>query len=150
MKENSKQLTIEIKLSKNAKVPKNHSDFAAGYDIYSANTEEIIIQPNSLKLIPSGFSVSIPAGYEMQIRPRSGLALKHQIGILNSPGTIDADYRGEIGVILYNFGNENFVVKPNMRIAQLVVTKHEVINFEIVKELDKTIRGSGGFGHTKL
>ena len=149
MNENSNFLPIEITLSEKAKIPKRHSDLAAGYDIYSANQEDIFIQPNSLKLVPSGISVAIPPGFEMQIRPRSGLALKHQIGILNSPGTIDADYRGEIGIILYNFGDQTFVVKPQMRIAQLVVAKHELIKFEVVEKLDTTVRGKGGFGHTK-
>jgi len=91
----------------------------------------------------------LPIGYEAQIRPRSGLAVKNQIGILNSPGTIDADYRGEIKVILFNFGKTNFTIKPTMRIAQMVISKHETIEFELHKQLDETRRGDGGFGHTK-
>jgi len=149
MKENSNKIVVDILLNGSGAVPKQHSEFAAGYDIYSANQTDITIKSNSLKLIPTGISISIPAGYEAQIRPRSGLALKHQIGVLNSPGTIDSDYRGEIGIILYNFGEIDFVVRPNMRIAQMVIAKHEIVDFNVVENLDETVRGINGFGHTK-
>ncbi len=137
------------KITKNALVPQKMTEHAAGYDLYSANDENIILKPNSITLVPTGIAISLPIGYEAQIRPRSGLAVKNQIGILNSPGTIDADYRGEIKVILFNFGKTNFTIKPTMRIAQMVISKHETIEFELHKQLDETRRGDGGFGHTK-
>ena len=144
-------MKIEILLkSKNAVVPKRMTDSAAGYDIYSSNEQPIIIEAGKLKLIPTGISISLPIGFEAQIRPRSGLALKNSIGILNSPGTIDADYRGEIGIIVYNFGDKDFKVKPNMRIAQMVIAKHEVVEFIEVKKLDETNRNEKGFGHSKI
>lgn len=137
------------KISKLAKLPERMTDHAAGYDIYSANVQDIDIAPGKLVMVPTGIAISLPNGYEAQIRPRSGLAYKHQIGVLNSPGTIDADYRGEVRILLYNFSDVEFVITPNMRIAQMVVAKHEVIDFEICDELDETIREAGGFGHTK-
>jgi len=137
------------KITKNALAPQKMTEHAAGYDLYSANDENIILKPNSITLVPTGIAISLPIGYEAQIRPRSGLAVKNQIGILNSPGTIDADYRGEIKVILFNFGKTNFTIKPTMRIAQMVISKHETIEFELHKQLDETRRGDGGFGHTK-
>lgn len=142
---------MEIKLKKlsdNAKLPVRMSTNAAGYDLYSANTEALILKKKTLKLVPTGLAISLPVGYEAQIRPRSGLAVKHQIGVLNSPGTIDADYRGEIKIILYNFGEEDFTVKPHTRIAQMVINRHETADFKLVEVLDETDRGSGGFGHT--
>src|ERR1700744_6040761 len=99
-------------------------------------------------LIPTGLYTEIPAGYEAQIRPRSGLAFKHGIGIVNSPGTIDADYRGEIKVLLINFSDQNFEINPGDRIAQMVVAKHETVNWNPVDVLEETKRGEGGFGHT--
>lgn len=136
------------KLTPNAKIPKKMTPHSAGLDVYSANTEDIIIEPNKLALVSCGFAIALPIGFEAQIRPRSGLALKHQIGVLNSPGTIDSDYRGEVKVILFNFGDENFVVTPNSRIAQMVISKHESVDFTEVETLDETARGAGGFGHT--
>jgi len=144
---------IDIKLKKLsplAKIPVKMSTFAAGYDLYSSNKDQIILKKTQIKMIPTGISVSIPPGYEAQIRPRSGLAIKHGIGILNSPGTIDADYRGEIKVILFNFGVEDFIIRPNMRIAQMIVSKHEKLKFTLTEDLDNTDRGTGGFGHTKI
>ncbi len=144
-------LNIRIKkISALARIPEKMSSLAAGYDLYSANPQEIIIKKNEIKMIPTGIALSIPPGYEAQVRPRSGLAFKHGIGILNSPGTIDADYRGEVRVILFNFGTEDFTVQPQMRIAQMVVSKHEILNFDLTEDLDATERGSGGFGHTKI
>ena len=99
-------------------------------------------------MISTGIAISLPAGYEAQIRPRSGLATKHQIGILNAPGTIDADYRGEVKVILFNFGKNDFTIKPQTRIAQIVIAKHEIVDFIEIEGLNETDRGSGGFGHT--
>lgn len=143
------KIKIDIKLGSNATIPKKHSALAAGYDLYSANSENIILAPKSLELIPTDFSIAIPEGFEAQVRPRSGLALKHKIGVLNSPGTIDADYRGKVGIILYNFGDKDFVITSKMRIAQMVFAKHENVDFEITEQLPDTERGEGGFGHTK-
>ncbi|MCD6181832.1 MAG: dUTP diphosphatase [Candidatus Cloacimonetes bacterium] len=137
------------KLSSQARMPQRMTEHAAGYDLYSANPVPIIIQPGCLQLIPTGIAISLPAGYEAQIRPRSGLTVKYQIGVLNSPGTIDADYRGEIKVILFNFGTAPFTVEPQSRIAQMVIAAHEVATFELCETLEETNRGDGGFGHTK-
>jgi len=109
----------------------------------------MIVKTGEVALIPTGIAISLPAGFEAQIRPRSGLAIKHQIGVLNSPGTIDADYRGEIKIILFNFGKSDFTISTHTRIAQMVVSRHESINFVITDKLDETVRGSNGFGHTK-
>ena len=114
-----------------------------------ANLEEpITLAPMERRLIPTGLHIALPAGYEAQVRPRSGLALKHGIGVLNSPGTIDADYRGEIGVILVNLSQVPFVVQDGERIAQMVIARHETAEWELVETLDETERGAGGFGHT--
>ena len=102
-----------------------------------------------VKLIPTGLAISLPVGFEAQIRPRSGLAIKHQLGVLNSPSTIDADYRGEIKIILFNFGKQDFIIQPQTRIAQMVISRHETVDFVLTEELDDTDRGDGGFGHTE-
>ena len=133
---------------KNQPLPGYMSAGAAGLDLAACINESIIIQPNTLSLIGTGFAVAIPDGYEGQVRPRSGLALRNQIGILNSPGTIDSDYRGEIKVILFNFGNEPYTVHDGDRIAQLVINALPHITFNLVDQLDDTVRGSGGYGHT--
>ena len=117
-------------------------------DLYASVDGEQVVRAGETVLIPTGFAVAIPPGFEAQVRPRSGLALKHQMGILNSPGTIDADYRGEVKVILTNFGKQDFVVKRGDRIAQLVVSPTSRASWEVVEELDATHRGAGGFGHT--
>lgn len=144
-------LQIKLKkLSALARIPEKMSDLAAGYDLYSANQQAVILKQNQIKLIPTGIALSIPAGYEAQIRPRSGLAIKHGVGILNSPGTIDADYRGEIKVILFNFSSHDFVIEPQMRIAQMIISKHETVEFQLIEDLDQTDRGAGGFGHTSI
>lgn len=108
----------------------------------------ITLKPMERRIIPTGLYIALPPGYEAQVRPRSGLALKHGITVLNSPGTIDADYRGEIGVLLINLSTEPFVVNAGERIAQMVVARHEQGEFELVEELDQTERGTGGYGHT--
>lgn len=136
------------KLNDLAKLPHKMTEHAAGYDLYSANHEDIVIESGKLVMVSTGFAMEIPVGYEAQIRPRSGLAVKHQIGVLNSPGTIDADYRGEVKIILMNFGAEDFVVKTGTRIAQMVINKHESPEYEFVESLSDTDRGDGGFGHT--
>ena len=136
------------KLIKDAKIPKRMTPASVGWDIFSANKTDICIPPNTSSVVPTGFSIQIPLGFEAQIRPRSGLAAKHQIGILNSPGTIDPDYRGEVKVILFNFGSEPFIVKPKMRIAQMVVCQYCDIAFLTANKLDSSQRSEGGFGHT--
>lgn len=131
-------------------LPKKMSPGSSGYDLVAAIYEPVIIDSKSWQLIPTGIALSMPKGLEAQIRPRSGLALKHGITVLNAPGTIDADYRGEIGVILLNLGEKPFVVKRGDRIAQLVFTQVSEVQLEVVKQLDETQRGEGGFGHTGI
>jgi dUTP pyrophosphatase len=117
-------------------------------DLYAAVTSEVTIQPSETLLVPTGYSIELPEGIEAEVRPRSGLAIKHQIGILNSPGTIDSDYRGEIKVILTNFGKEPFTIRRGDRIAQLVVHRYVRVAWEEVDRLAETGRGEGGFGHS--
>ena len=121
---------------------------SAGMDLRANNEEPIVINPLERKLIPTGLFIALPVGYEAQIRPRSGLAFKKGITVLNSPGTIDADYRGEIGVLLVNLSNEPFEVVNGERIAQMVIARHEQGEFVPVEVLDETERGAGGYGHT--
>lgn len=121
---------------------------SSGMDLTSASKSDIIIEPMTTELIPTNLVMEIPHGYEGQVRPRSGLALKHSIGIINSPGTIDADYRGEVKILLTNFGKHPFTVKFGERIAQLVIAKTEQAKIELAAELTETKRSSGGFGHT--
>jgi dUTP pyrophosphatase len=124
------------------------TDNSAGLDLH-ANLKDIIsLNPLQRVLIPTGLHIELPVGYEAMVRPRSGLALKHGITVLNTPGTIDADYRGEIGVILVNLGNEDYTIKPGDRIAQMVINKYEHITVEVVDKLTETHRGEGGFGHS--
>jgi len=129
-------------------LPKYSTENSSGLDITSASVDDIIIKPIATELIPTNLILEIPHGYEGQIRPRSGLALKHNIGIINSPGTIDADYRGELKILLTNFGKESFAVKFGDRIAQLVISKVEHVKIEITDDVNDTKRSSGGFGHT--
>jgi len=129
-------------------VPQYQTEHAAGVDLYAAVDQDLIIGPGQWKLVPTGIAVAIPEGYEGQVRPRSGLSLKHGIGMLNGPGTIDADYRGEIGIILFNFSDRPFPVRRGDRIAQLVFAKLTKAEFRKVDALTGTARGSGGFGHT--
>ena len=129
-------------------LPRYESAQAAGMDLRTSITEAVTLQPLERKLFPTGLFMELPAGYEAQVRPRSGLAMKHGITVLNTPGTIDADYRGEVGVILVNLSNEAFTVEPGERIAQLVIARHEQPEVVEVKELSETERGAGGFGHS--
>lgn len=129
-------------------LPSYATDGSAGMDICAAVEADVVLEPGQTTLIPSGFAIALPQGYEAQIRPRSGLAVKHQVGILNAPGTIDSDYRGEVKVILTNFGTKNFVVRRGDRIAQMVIARYARASWEERDELDQTERGSGGFGHT--
>lgn len=121
---------------------------SAGMDLRANIAEPITLQPMERRIIPTGLYIALPEGYEAQVRPRSGLALKHGITVLNSPGTIDADYRGELGVLLINLSTEPFVIETGERIAQMVIARHEQGEFVLVDELDKTERGEGGYGHT--
>ena len=121
---------------------------SAGMDLRANIVEPIVLRPMERRLIPTGLYMSLPAGYEAQVRPRSGLALKKGITVLNSPGTIDADYRGEIGVLLINLSAEDFIVNDGERIAQMVIARHETAQFVEVETLDETERGAGGYGHT--
>lgn len=133
--------------AKDLPLPKYMSKAAAGMDLY-ANVQEEVLNPMEIKLIPTGISIEMPEGYEAQIRPRSGLAAKYGISIVNTPGTIDADYRGEIKCIMINFSKEPFVIKRGERIAQMVINKIETVDFTEADSLSETERGAGGFGHT--
>lgn len=129
-------------------LPEKMSSAASGYDLYAAVEEPVLLHPGERKLIPTGIALAMPEGLEAQIRPRSGLALKHGITCLNTPGTIDADYRGEIKVLLINLGQEPFAIARNERIAQMVFQEVPEVQFERVEVLSDTVRGAGGFGHT--
>lgn len=129
-------------------LPSYSTEHSAGMDLRAFLKEPVILKPLERKLIPTGLFVEIPPGYEAQIRPRSGLALKKGITVLNTPGTIDADYRGEIGVILINLSQEEFVVENGERICQMIVAAHNTVSWELTDELNETERGEGGFGHT--
>lgn len=129
-------------------LPAYATEHSAGMDIRAAVDAPLTLRAGSSVLVPTGFAIALPDGYEAQIRPRSGLALKHGIGILNSPGTIDADYRGEVRIILTNFGAEDFVIGRGERIAQMIVAPYTRARWEEVSALDETARGAGGFGHT--
>ncbi|WP_213504795.1 dUTP diphosphatase [Paenibacillus faecis] len=129
-------------------LPRKMSELASGFDLYAAVTEEVVLQPGQRTLVPTGIAIAMPGGLEAQIRPRSGLAYKHGITCLNTPGTIDADYRGEIKVLLINLGEEPFAIKRNERIAQMVFQIVPEVNLIRVDTLSETVRGAGGFGHT--
>lgn len=130
------------------KLPLKMSELAAGFDLHAAVEEPVVLAPGERKLIPTGFAIAMPGELEAQIRPRSGLALKHGITCLNSPGTIDADYRGEIKVLLINLGHVPFTIERHERIAQMVFQTVPKVEFVEVEELSDTVRGAGGFGHT--
>lgn len=141
-------MKIKIKNLSKHQLPSYSTMMSAGMDVRANLNESITLKPLERILIPTGLYLAIPNGYEVQVRPRSGLAIKNGITLLNSPGTIDADYRGEVKIILANMSNEPFVVNDGDRIAQFVVAKYEQVDWEPVLELDKTERGEGGFGHT--
>ncbi|WP_337387496.1 dUTP diphosphatase [Prevotella sp.] len=121
---------------------------SAGMDLRANVAEPVVLRPLERRIIPTGLYMALPPGYEAQVRPRSGLAFKHGITVLNSPGTIDSDYRGELGVLLVNLSNEDFTIQAGERIAQMVIARHEQGEFAEVEELDDTERGAGGYGHT--
>lgn len=129
-------------------LPEYETHGSAGMDVRAAITEPVTLAPGERMLVPTGLRVQLPEGYELQVRPRSGLALKHGITLVNTPGTVDADYRGEIGVIMINLSQTPFVVNPGERIAQFVVKQYTRVEWEPVSEIDETRRGDGGFGHT--
>ena len=137
-----------VRLHNQALLPVYATSHAAGMDISACLDEPVTLEPFSTALIPSGFAIELPEGYEAQLRPRSGLALRSLISLPNSPATIDADYRGEVKVILVNYGKESFTVRNGDRIAQMVVARVEQVYFDEVTELAPTVRGEGGFGHT--
>lgn len=144
---------VEVKIKKlrpgnNIPLPAYMTTHSAGMDLYADIDDKIVVAPMERALVPTGISIALPDGYEAQIRPRSGLAIKHGMTLVNSPGTIDADYRGEIKVIMINLGHEDFTVKKGERIAQMVVHQVSRVNWEQVDNLDLTDRGEGGFGHT--
>lgn len=134
------------KIKKNAVIPQYAKKGDAGVDLCS--TEDYVLKPGERTLVSTGIKISVPEGYEAQVRPRSGLAIKNGISICNTPGTIDSGYRGEVGVIVINHGQEEFEIKKGARIAQMILNKVETAEFEEVDELDETERGEGGFGHT--
>jgi dUTP pyrophosphatase len=148
------QAALTIRISRvtphgnNIPLPAYATSGSSGMDIHAAVENEQIIKPGETVLVPSGFQIEVPQGYEAQVRPRSGLAVKYSIGVLNSPGTIDSDYRGEVKVILTNFGKQDFAVKRGDRIAQLVIAPVVRATWEEVANVEQTTRGAGGFGHT--
>lgn len=141
-------MTIKVINQSTNPLPQYQTEHSAGLDLMAFITEPIILKPLQRALIPTGLSIELPIGYEAQIRPRSGLAFKNGISIVNSPGTVDADYRGEIKVLLVNLSDQDFVVENGLRIAQMVVAKHERIVWESAEQLSDTQRGAGGYGST--
>ena len=143
-----KKVEVKVVREKGVELPKYETKGSAGMDVRANIKEPITLKSLERILIPTGLKVAIPEGYEIQVRPRSGLAIKHGITMLNTPGTVDSDYRGELKVIVVNLSNETYTIEPNERIGQFVLNKIEQIEFVEVEELDSTERGEGGFGHT--
>ncbi len=141
-------MRVKIINKSNNPLPDYATAYSAGMDLRANLTESITLKPLERALIPTGLFIELPAGYEAQIRPRSGLAVKHGISVLNSPGTIDADYRGEIRVVLVNLSNDAFEINHGERICQMIVAAHATVEWELVQELEESDRGAGGFGHT--
>ena len=141
---------IEVKVINRGRqpLPAYATPLSAGMDLRADINEPVVLQPLERRLFPTGLFIALPEGYEAQVRPRSGLALKHGITVLNTPGTIDADYRGEVGVLLVNLSQEPFTIEPGERIAQMVIARPEQVTFQLVDALDETERGAGGYGHT--
>jgi len=151
----TKNQEVEIKIEKvegtnDLPIPVSASKYSSGVDLFSAEEHEISLKPNEIKLVSTGIKIDIPKGYEGQVRPRSGLAVKHGITVLNSPGTIDSDYRGIVKIILINLGDKEFSIQRGDRIAQLVIQKIYFPCFKIVQSLNTTKRGEGGFGHSGI
>ena len=143
-----KKIQVKVVREKSVELPKYETEGSAGMDVRANIKEPMTLKSLERILIPTGLKVAIPEGYEIQVRPRSGLAIKHGITMLNTPGTVDSDYRGELKVIVVNLSNETYTIEPNERIGQFVLNKIEQIEFVEVEELDSTERGEGGFGHT--
>lgn len=141
-------MKIKIVNQSNHALPHYGTEASAGVDLRANISESITLKPLERTLVKTGLFIELPVGYEAQVRPRSGLAFKNGVTVLNTPGTIDADYRGEIGVILVNLSNENFTIENGERVAQMVIAKHEQADWELVEELSDTERGAGGFGST--
>ena len=141
-------LKIKVVNRGHQQLPAYATPQSAGMDLRANLEEPLTLHPFERKLVKTGLFIALPEGYEAQVRPRSGLALKHGITVLNTPGTIDADYRGEVGVLLINLSQEDFVIEDGERIAQMVIARHEQGDFVVVEELDETERGAGGYGHT--
>lgn len=141
-------MKVKIVNKSNNELPNYATLHAAGMDLRAFITDDIKINSLERKMIPTGIYVEIPVGYEAQVRPRSGLAIKNGIMVINTPGTVDADYRGEICLLLINLSNETFIIHNGDRLAQMIVSKHETVEWELVEELSETERGDGGFGHT--
>jgi len=144
------QVMVSIELEEGAQVPTYGTEEAAGADVRAFIEKDILLEPGKSILIPTGMKVEIPKGFELQVRPRSGLALKHGITVLNTPGTIDSDYRGPVGVILINHSDKAFTIEPNMRIAQLILAPVVQASYIKKQKLSQTLRDEGGFGHTGL
>lgn len=144
------KIKIEIINKSKYPLPEYATSGSAGVDLYANIDEDITVNMGEIKLIPTGIYIKLPLGYEAQIRARSGLSLKHGITLVNGIGTIDSDYRGEIGIILTTLKNEPFTITPGMKIAQMVIAKHEIAEFVEVEKLDDTKRGAGGFGHSGI
>ncbi|MCR5131596.1 MAG: dUTP diphosphatase [Prevotella sp.] len=143
-----KNVIIKVVNRGHQPLPKYATPMSAGMDLRANLSEPIVLKPMERCLVPTGLFIALPEGYEAQVRPRSGLALKKGITVLNAPGTVDADYRGEVGVLLINLSQEDFVVNDGERVAQMVIAQHETADFIEVEELDETERGAGGYGHT--
>ena len=141
-------LKIKVVNKGHQPLPQYATKLSAGMDLRANIDEPITLKPLERRLIPTGLHIALPEGYEAQVRPRSGLALKKGLTVLNTPGTVDADYRGEVGVVLINLSQEDFIVEDGERIAQMVIARHEQADFELVEVLDETERGEGGYGHT--
>lgn len=141
-------MKVKIVNKSNHRLPEYATPLSAGMDLKANTSEPIIIKPLERQMIPTGISIQLPEGYEAQVRPRSGLAAKYGITVANAPGTVDADYTGEIKVILINLSNENFLINPGDRIAQMVIARYERVEWDEVAELNPTERGDGGFGST--
>lgn len=141
-------LKVQITNKGRQPLPTYATEQSAGMDLRADVSESVVLHPMERRLVPTGLHIALPPGFEAQVRPRSGLALKHGITVLNTPGTIDADYRGEIKVLLVNFSNQDFVINAGERIAQMVVARHEQVEWVDVEQLDETARGEGGYGHT--
>mgnify|MGYP001439703797 CR=1 FL=1 len=143
-------MKIEIVNKSNNPLPAYETEYSAGMDLRAFLSEDMVLEPMQRALVPTGIHVAIPAGHEAQVRPRSGLAIKNGISVLNAPGTIDADYRGEVKVILINLSNQPFIIRNGDRIAQMIIAPFTKAEWSETENLDDTVRGSGGFGHTGL